>query len=89
MPIMDGYEASTIIRSMEEEQNLREIPIVAMTGIIETMRGCIEVMINIQLAAALMADRERCLQVGMSDFVQYDSLHIPCPPVLYLIDQLF
>jgi CheY-like chemotaxis protein len=32
MPIMDGHEATRMIRSFEAEENLRPIPVVALTG---------------------------------------------------------
>jgi CheY-like chemotaxis protein/HPt (histidine-containing phosphotransfer) domain-containing protein len=49
MPVMDGYEATTAIRS--EERGGRHVPIVAMT------------------AGAMAGDRDRCLTVGMDDYV--------------------
>jgi CheY-like chemotaxis protein len=48
MPEMDGYEAITAIRQMEEYKRL---PIIALT------------------AKAMKADRDRCLQVGASDYI--------------------
>ncbi|MES9956063.1 MAG: response regulator [Sedimenticola sp.] len=48
MPVMDGYEATTMIRS---EPHFKDLPIIAMT------------------ASAMPADRGRCLDVGMNDFV--------------------
>ena len=50
MPIMNGFEATEIIRQKESQGRLRT-PIVAMT------------------AAAMNADRERCLAVGMDDYI--------------------
>lgn len=50
MPELDGYAATSEIRSIAAE-NLRNIPIIAMT------------------ANAEMGDRERCLHVGMNDFI--------------------
>jgi len=48
MPEMDGYEAITAIRQLEEYKRL---PIIALT------------------AKAMKADRDRCLQVGASDYI--------------------
>ncbi len=48
MPVMDGVEATMIIRTQHPDSH---IPIVAMT------------------AAALPADRARCLDAGMNDFI--------------------
>ncbi|MBC8029259.1 MAG: HAMP domain-containing protein [Pyrinomonadaceae bacterium] len=48
MPEMDGYEAITAIRQMDEYKRL---PIIALT------------------AKAMKADRDRCLQVGASDYI--------------------
>src|SRR4030095_7672101 len=48
MPEMDGYEAITAIRQMEQFENL---PIIALT------------------AKAMKADRDRCLEVGASDYI--------------------
>jgi CheY-like chemotaxis protein len=48
MPEMDGYEAITAIREMDEYKRL---PIIALT------------------AKAMKADRDRCLQVGASDYI--------------------
>ncbi|MCP4114129.1 MAG: response regulator [Desulfobacteraceae bacterium] len=52
MPVMDGYQATTVIRR-KEQQLMRKtrIPIVALT------------------ANALKEDRERCLAVGMDDYM--------------------
>jgi signal transduction histidine kinase/DNA-binding NarL/FixJ family response regulator/ligand-binding sensor domain-containing protein len=51
MPEMDGVTATTRIRQLEIEGDLRRTPIVALT------------------ANAMQADRDRCLQVGMDDFI--------------------
>lgn len=48
MPVMDGYEATQVIR---EKFTSEQLPIVAMT------------------ANALPPDRERCMNVGMNDFM--------------------
>ncbi|ABZ84464.1 response regulator [Heliomicrobium modesticaldum Ice1] len=50
MPVMDGYEATQLIRSYEREQGVHR-PIIAMT------------------AYAMQGDKERCLQVGMDDYL--------------------
>ena len=47
MPVMNGYEAATIIR--KEMKN--DIPIIAMT------------------AHAMSGERERCLHLGMNDYI--------------------
>lgn len=51
MPVMDGFEATRIIREKEAETKSTAMPIIALT------------------ASAMQADRERCLQAGMSDFI--------------------
>ena len=48
MPEMDGYEAITAIRAIEQ---FKSLPIIALT------------------AKAMKADRDRCLQVGASDYI--------------------
>ena len=48
MPVMDGIEATRIIRA---DSRFDQLPIVAMT------------------AAAMAADRDRCLEVGMNDHI--------------------
>jgi signal transduction histidine kinase/CheY-like chemotaxis protein len=50
MPVMDGYEATTKIRSGECGELHQDIPIIAMT------------------ANAMIGDKEKCLNVGMSDY---------------------
>jgi signal transduction histidine kinase/CheY-like chemotaxis protein len=49
MPEMDGYEATRVIRDMEEHK--RYVPIIAMTA--HTIKG----------------ERERCIEMGMDDYV--------------------
>ncbi len=52
MPVMDGYEATEIIRAMEEkEPNIKRIKIIALT------------------ANATKEDQDRCLDVGMDDYM--------------------
>jgi signal transduction histidine kinase/DNA-binding response OmpR family regulator/HPt (histidine-containing phosphotransfer) domain-containing protein len=55
MPVMDGCEATRIIRGIEEKNKdsagFKKTPIVAMT------------------ANALTSDRDRCLEAGMDDFI--------------------
>ena len=55
MPVMDGFEATHVIRKMHETGGdrtaWRHIPIIAMT------------------ANAMKGDRERCLQAGMDDYM--------------------
>jgi len=51
MPVMDGYEATSMIRNVNSIVKNHNIPIIAMT------------------ANAMKGDREKCLAVGMDDYV--------------------
>ncbi len=51
MPVMDGYAATQALREMEEENNSKRLPVIAMT------------------ANAMEGDKEKCLEVGMDDYV--------------------
>jgi signal transduction histidine kinase/CheY-like chemotaxis protein len=51
MPVMDGFEATTMIRKPESKVVDPNVTIIAMT------------------ANAMQGDRERCLEVGMDDYV--------------------
>lgn len=51
MPVMDGYEATQIIRDTNSSVKNHDTPIIAMT------------------ANAMKGDREKCLNVGMNDYV--------------------
>jgi signal transduction histidine kinase/CheY-like chemotaxis protein len=64
MPVMDGLQATVLIRQHEQGSALAATPIIALT------------------ANALDSDREKCLQVGMNDF-----LSKPCE-VQVLLDKL-
>ena len=48
MPEMDGYEAISAIRQLDE---FKDLPIIALT------------------AKAMKVDRDRCLEVGASDYI--------------------
>jgi len=50
MPVMDGFESTIMIRSLEDSRK-RGIPIIAMT------------------ANAMQGDKEKCLDVGMDDYL--------------------
>lgn len=50
MPIMDGYEATKILR-MDTNKIVRDVTVIAMT------------------ASAIQGDKEKCLQVGMNDYL--------------------
>ncbi len=51
MPVMDGFETTRLIRSLEKSKGAAPIVIIAMT------------------AHAMKGDREKCLSVGMDDFI--------------------
>ncbi len=51
MPVLDGYQATQIIRSKESGVTNSEIPIIAMT------------------ANAMAGDKQKCLDVGMNDYL--------------------
>ena len=51
MPVMDGYQATTRIRQIEQQENRPHLPVIALT------------------ANAMKEDRERCLTVGMDDYL--------------------
>ena len=50
MPVLDGFEATALIRT-QQDPNTRRVPIIAMT------------------ANAMQGDRDRCLAVGMDDYL--------------------
>jgi len=49
MPLMNGYNTTKAIRSLDESKS--KVPIIAMT------------------ADAMVDDKEKCLQVGMNDYM--------------------
>ena len=54
MPVLDGFEATRLLRKLEQEQGIAandRVPIVALT------------------ANALKGDREACLEAGMNDYI--------------------
>ena len=44
MPVMDGYEATKVIRSWEKDKNMKETPIIAFTAhaLKEEVERCLE-----------------------------------------------
>ncbi|MER2492001.1 hybrid sensor histidine kinase/response regulator [Catenovulum sediminis] len=51
MPNLSGYDMVHLIRQYEKENDLANVPIIALTG------------------AAMAGDKEKCLKVGMNDFL--------------------
>lgn len=51
MPVMDGFETTKRIRSLEKANGMHAVPIIAMT------------------AHAMKGDRDKCLRVGMDDYI--------------------
>ncbi|SFV65543.1 putative sensor protein [hydrothermal vent metagenome] len=51
MPNMDGYDATKLLKSGEHGEDVKKIPIIAMT------------------ANAMEGDKERCLAIGMDDYI--------------------
>jgi len=56
MPIMDGFQATENIRSLEKE------------GELDTGRGAAQIIIAMT-ANAMAGEKDRCLEVGMNDYL--------------------